>query len=29
VGWARLRSFLAPLGVRFGPALEGLTGVAA
>jgi sugar/nucleoside kinase (ribokinase family) len=29
VGWARLRSFLAPLGVRFGPALEGLTRVAA
>jgi sugar/nucleoside kinase (ribokinase family) len=29
VGWARLRSFLAPLGVRFSPAFEGLTGVAA
>jgi sugar/nucleoside kinase (ribokinase family) len=29
VGWARLRSFLDPLGVRFGPALEGLAGVAA
>jgi sugar/nucleoside kinase (ribokinase family) len=29
VGWPRLRSFLAPLGVRLGPALEGLAGVAA
>jgi sugar/nucleoside kinase (ribokinase family) len=29
VGWRRLRSFLAPLGARFGPELEGLTGVAA
>ena len=29
VGWARLRSFLAPLGVRFGPALDGMAGVAA
>jgi sugar/nucleoside kinase (ribokinase family) len=29
VGWARLRTFLAPLGVRFGPALDGMTGIAA
>jgi sugar/nucleoside kinase (ribokinase family) len=29
VGWAALRSFLAPLGVRFGSMLEALPGVAA
>jgi sugar/nucleoside kinase (ribokinase family) len=29
LGWARVRSFLAPLGVRFGAALDGLAGVAA
>lgn len=29
VGWTTLRGFLAPLGVRFGPGLEGLPGVAA
>lgn len=29
VGWASLRAFLAPLGVRLGPALGGLAGVAA
>ncbi len=29
LGWSRLRSFLAPLGVRFGPELEGFLGAAA